>query len=116
MKYQNFGLMDINEANVEDLAGLYAKKYRGYFDAYESMGIHRKINESVNPWEMAALGQQLDQFRNYKTFCENNANLAALGVIPQIALDVITASVGTSIMPLLASVQPMKEEHGIVLE
>lgn len=113
-KFTNYGLMDINETSVERVAGFYGKKYKDYFRIYESMGIHRRINESVNPWEMAALGQQLDQFQNYKTFCENNANLASLGVIPQIALDVITASVGTSIIPLLASVQPMKEEHGIV--
>lgn len=111
---RNTNLMSINEANVDDIANIYFDKYRNQIDAYISQGIHSKINESVSPWEVAALGQQLDQFRNYQNFCENNANLAALGVIPQIALDVITASVGTSIIPLLASVQPMREEHGIV--
>ena len=114
MKFTNSGLMGINESNVEDIAGLYQKKYGAYIDAYNQFSIKRKINESLSPWEIAALGNQFDQFNNYKTFCESTNNLAALGVIPQIALDVITASVGTSIIPLLASVQPMREEHGIV--
>lgn len=114
MSFTNTGLMAINESTIETVAEAYHKKYAQYFNAYANRSIHRKINESVNTWELAALGQQLDQYKNYQTFCENNSNLSALGVIPQVALDVITASVGTSIIPLLASVQPMKEEHGLV--
>jgi len=107
-------LAQINEASVDTQANIYADKYQEYIDVYESFSIKTKIGESLSPYEVVALGQQLDQFQNYSKFCESQGNLGSLGSIPQIALDVITASVGASILPLVASIQPMAEEHGIV--
>jgi len=107
-------LAQINEASVDTQANIYVDKYQEQIDVYESMSIKAKVKESLSPYEVVALGQQLDQFSNYATFCESQGNLASLGAIPQVALDVITASVGASILPLLASIQPMAEEHGIV--
>lgn len=107
-------LAQINESSVDDQANIYVTKYQEQMDTYESFSMKSRINESVSPYELVALGQQLDQFNNYTQFCESQGNLGSLGAIPQIALDVITASVGASILPLLASIQPMAEEHGIV--
>jgi hypothetical protein len=107
-------LAEINEASVDTQANIYVDKYQDQIDVYESYSMKSKVNESISPYEIVALGQQLDQFQNYMQFCESQGNLGSLGAIPQIALDVITASVGSSIIPLLASVQPMAEEHGIV--
>lgn len=107
-------LSQINEESVDTQANIYFDKYRDQFDAYQSYSIKSQVNESISAYEMIALGQQLDQFGNYASFCEGQGNLASLGAIPQVALDVISASVGASILPLLASIQPMNEEHGIV--
>lgn len=107
-------LVEVNEDAADIQANIYAEKYPEQVAAYESMSSLAKINESISPFEIMALGQQLDQFSNYRDFCESQGSLASLGAVPQIALDVITASVGASILPLLASMQPMAEEHGIV--
>lgn len=107
-------LTEINEDAADLQANMYLDKYPDQISAYESMSVLNRINESVSPFEIMAIGQQLDQFSNYREFCETQGSLASLGNVPQIALDVITASVGNSILPLLASMQPMAEEHGIV--
>lgn len=107
-------LTEINESSADIQANMYVDKYSEHLQVYESSSAKSRVNESISPYEMVALGQQLDQFMNYQKFCESQGNLGSLGAIPQIALDVITASVGASILPLLASMQPMAEEHGIV--
>jgi hypothetical protein len=107
-------LSEINESSADEQASIYADKYADQVSAYESSSSKAKIQESVSAYEIVALGQQLDQFSNYAKFTESQGNLGSLGAIPQVALDVITASVGSSILPLLASIQPMAEEHGIV--
>lgn len=107
-------LAEINEASVDDQASVYADKYQEHFDVYAAHSAKAKVNEAMSPYEFVALGQQLDQFSSYAKFTESQGNLGSLGAIPQVALDVITASVGASVLPLLASIQPMAEEHGIV--
>lgn len=107
-------LAQINESSADDQANVYVEKYAEQMDVYQSFSVKSKVNESLSPYELVALGQQLDQFTNYQNFCESQGTLGSLGAIPQVALDVITASVGASILPLIASIQPMAEEHGIV--
>jgi hypothetical protein len=107
-------MTEVNEDAADLQANFYLDKYTDQISAYESMSVLNRINESVSPFEIMAVGQMLDQFTNYREFCETQGSLASLGNVPQIALDVITASVGNSILPLLASMQPMAEEHGIV--
>lgn len=107
-------LAQINEASADVQANIYADKYADQVSVYESLSMKTRVNESISPYEIVALGQQLEQFENYVKFSESQGNLGALGAIPQVALDVITASVGASILPLVASIQPMSEEHGIV--
>lgn len=104
-------ISQIDEASVSMQAEVYSDKYKEQFDVYESFSIKSKVNESISSYEMAALGQQLDQYASYQAFQESQGNLGSLGAIPAIALDVITASVGASIIPLVASIQPMGEEH-----
>lgn len=114
MTSKTLTLAEINEVSADAMANVYADKYRDLIDVYESLSIKSRIKESISPYEIVALGQQFDQFNNYVKFCESQGNLGSLGNIPQVALDVITAAVGGSILPLLCSIQPMAEEHGIV--
>lgn len=107
-------LAEINESSANVMVDGYVKKYGNLLNVYESMSTKARIGESLSPYELTALGQQLDQFANYQRFCESQGSLASLGAVPQVALDVITASVGASILPLLASIQPIPEEHGII--
>lgn len=108
------GAMAATGLSVEAMADRYHSRYRDQFDAYQTAGALARINESQSAYGLVALGQMLDQFNLYHNFCESQGTLASLGTIPQIALDVIAASYGASIIPLLASVQPVQEEHSIV--
>lgn len=104
----------LNQHSVDLLAEGYHKKYKGLIEAFERGAQKTRIGESVSTFDIVAVGQQLDQFENYRKFQESMSNLGALGAVPQVASEVIVAANANSIIPLLASVQPVKEEHTIV--
>lgn len=100
-------------ARPDDLANMYLEKYPQHVNLLESAGARSRIGESVRSYDIIALGQKLDSFSQYHRWCESQ-NLSSLGVIPEIALDVITAVSTASIIPLIASTQVLSEEHGVV--
>ncbi len=70
--------------------------------------------KSLSAYDYSALGRQLEQFDNYRNFMSEEGTVSDLGRLPVVAMDVITATYGTSIIPLIASVQPIEEERGII--
>lgn len=105
---------EVNFDSVDALAEGYHAKYKDLIEAYERGAQKNRIGESLSSFEIAAVGQQLDQFESYRKFQESMSNLGALGAVPQVASEVIVAANANSVIPLLASVQPVKEEHTIV--
>ena len=103
-----------NESAIEHYAEGFLKKYRSQVEAFESESLVAKCGQSVTASDVFALGRQLEQFEAYREFVESNGTVAELGQIPTVALDVITAGFGTSILPLIASTQPIEEESGII--
>jgi len=101
------------EAVMEKL-GTYERKYKKYFDVFEKKSTLAKAKKRVDEWDLAVLGAQLEQFENWKSFKEANGSADDLGVLPKIALDVITAANASSVIPLFASVQPINERKGLV--
>ena len=99
--------------NFNEKVEMFGEKYKKYFDFYESKSILARTKGVTNE-DLFALGQQLENFENYSKFNEANGSTGDLGVLPNIALDVITASSAQSAVPLVASVQPMREEQGTV--
>lgn len=59
------------------------------------------------------LGEQLEIYNKYEKFCER-ASAADLGTLPQIAHDLISVTYAVSVAPLLAIIQTIGEEEGIV--
>lgn len=118
MNKPTHNFQDINEDNHQrndDQANMYFEKYPDQLEAFESNSILAKVNESLSSLDVITMGRQLDQYSGYQNFVnENFTGLSSLGAIPRVALDVITASVGNSILPLISSIQPIQEEHGIV--
>jgi hypothetical protein len=98
---------------VENDAEKYLRKYRPYVSAMESHSLLSKVR-SISAYDVYALGRQLDAFEAYKMMCEDDGTISALGTIPNIALDVIAATYGTSPLSVIASVQPIDEERGTV--
>jgi len=86
-------------------ADYYKEKYGDYIEVLEASPMSKIVG--FTEFDVYALGEQLETFENYKRFAEDNGIANELGTLPQIALDVIAASYATSIVPMVASVQPM---------
>lgn len=107
------------EQGAEAFMKLQERKAEGYFKKYKK---HMQVLEKsllnkvrgITAADYYALGSQLDEFANYKNFCESSGNTNSLGKLPLVAFDVITAVYSTSIVPAIASVQPIDEVNGNV--
>lgn len=101
--------------NISESAEFYYKKYRPQMEALINSNSLRDVKESLNEFDIVGVGKQLDQFQFYtQTIGESYSGQGSLGKLPEIALDVITASYGNSVLPLLASTQPLDEQKGLV--
>jgi len=102
---------------MEKFAERYHDQYRDQMDLLEK-SVLAKVNANkggISPYHVYALGKQLEQFEDHlQWLTEEQGNVNLLGQIPNIAFDVITAVFGASIIPIVASVQPIDEERGTV--
>lgn len=88
-------------------------KYRDHMEFFESHSSIAKTRGVTNE-DLYALGQQLENYSEFQAFTEANGGYGDLGVLPNIALDVITASSAQSPVALMASIQPLQEQQGTV--
>ena len=104
--------MSMFENMVDNEAPRLHERYIKQMDILEKtiLGKIRPIN-SYDVWN---LGKQLHIFEKYVKWCEANGSINQLGTLPNVGLDVIAVAYGTSIVPVIASVQPIQERHGIV--
>lgn len=99
--------------SFEQTADLAAERWPSLIEAFVSDSVLAKTR-GVYVEDVAALGEMLWQWEKYQNFCEAQGTLADLGTLPKHALEIITADFGTSIVPHVASVQPIKERLGII--
>lgn len=97
---------------VSEMADWTWKNFKPYVEMLEK-GIVSK-GMPIDEHEVAALGHQFKGWYEYKNTLDENGSLGALGQIPKIALDVITANYATNPVALMASVQPIDGRKGIV--
>jgi hypothetical protein len=98
---------------IEEEADIYYKKYRPYMQLMEKVS-HWKRFKSPSAWDYRALGKMLEAVDDMIKMHEANGSVADLGVLPRIARDVVTIMYGVSPLPLIASVQPIDEELGLI--
>ena len=97
--------------SISEKADQFYDKYKDYMDLYEKKSVIGKTR-GVKSEDVYALGEQLDRVQDYIKFNEENGSRGDLGVLPQIAIDVVVAANAQSPVPLMASVQPLEEERG----
>lgn len=97
---------------VERNAERYFDRYRQYVEAVESSPLAKTT--TIGTSEIYALGKMLEQYEEFQGMCEADGSVADLGALPRIALDVITVNYGQSPMAMVASIQPVDEELGII--
>jgi hypothetical protein len=94
-----------------------AEDYKAQFPDQMNALIHESpLSETkgVTDQDIVTVGQQLDMFESYVEFCHEAGTASDLGVIPNIAIDIISGSYGASVLPLFSSVQNLAEEQGLV--
>ncbi len=111
------GLTKIDEAriltSIEASAEKYERKYRPYMQILEKHSLLRRF-KPITAWDKWALGKMLDSVDEMRKMCEANGSVADLGILPRIAHDILTIAYGTSPISIIASVQPIDEELGLV--
>jgi hypothetical protein len=98
---------------MDDAADHYYTKWNKQMRVLEK-SVLAKVRKGISASDVYALGKQLDQFEAYLELCEEEGSTNQLGQLPKVAYDVITAVHGVSILPVVASVQPIDEERGNV--
>lgn len=89
------------------------KRWPDLVDSFENRSILART-KGVTHEDVTSLGKMLNSWQKYQRFCENEGTLSDLGQIPKHALEIITADYGMSIVPHLASVQPIPERVGLI--
>ena len=105
---------ELKTRSIDNQAEKYFDKYREHMDALGESVLAKVRGGSLTAHDVFSLGKQLEQWENFQAICEEEGNVNLLGKLPDIAMAVITATQGMSIMPIIASVQPIEEEQGTV--
>ena len=102
---------------IEIEADRFYNDYREQMDLLEGSQLGKVRNaqgSGLTMYDYWALGKQLEAWDVYEAMVNEAGNVNQLGKIPTIAHDVITAVQGVSILPIIASVQPIDDERGSV--
>ena len=86
--------------------------YKPFMESLEDSPLAKV--RTISNFDYLNLGRQFKQFENNKKYVSEIGTLKDLGQLPKYAYDVITANYAASIIPLLASVQPIKGQQGLV--
>ena len=80
-----------NSRDVMQMADKYRKRFRKYMDMLENHSLVSKVR-NITEWDHYTLGHQLENFQDYLSICEAEGTLNQLGVIPDVAFDVVTVA------------------------
>jgi hypothetical protein len=101
----------LDEKYMERKLDKYSVEFREQFEALKGSNLSKC--RSITDRDYFILGEKLNRF-NTMVKGLNESSVNQLGILPKIALDVITVDYGTSPMSLIASEQPIEEEVGII--
>ena len=110
MKFMN---EDYLNGKMEESASKYYDKWPDQMEALEHSSALSKFRP-IKSYDIYALGKMLDNTQEYIQMCEADGSVGDLGIIPRIAYDVVALSYGTSPIGIVASIQNIEEEQGVV--
>jgi len=104
----------LDESKVIREAAAFEARYADHFEDLYNESPLSKVRK-ITKYDEIALGRQLAQVEGHiRMIKEDNGSVNQLGVSPKIALDVVSVLYGSSIVPVIASVQPIAEQRGLV--
>ena len=108
--------MDLLEAAKQkrqaEKADKFYDEYRDQFDALEKSPLRQVRSIEAN--DIVVLGEQYQKFDLMHQSLNESGNANLLGTLPTLAYDTITGVYGSSVMPIVSSVQNIEEEQGLV--
>ena len=109
----------VSEAFLENMEDEIAKKAERYFDEYsDQFDLLEKTPltkvRKLTPRDYYNVGRMAESFKRVQQIAEATGSVSDLGLLPKVALDVITISYGTNPLSMIASVQPINNSRGIV--
>lgn len=99
--------------NFESQSKALTKKYEKIFNEVAKSDNFTKSSRPFTNMDAYSLGMMLEQYSQYERWMRESS-AADLGTLPNIAVDLIATSYAVSVAPLLASLQPLGEQQGIV--
>ena len=107
------------KTSVEELSN---QKYNRLVESYEArygqqfekLAKSSTFKGTLSKNAMYNLGMQMDNYKRYESYVSENSSASSLGVLPRVALDLISATFALSIAPQLASVQTLEESQGLI--
>jgi hypothetical protein len=113
----NPGNDSINEnailENTAQKAEAYFAKYKPYMESLEKNSLLSKVRP-IREGDYACLGEQLQQWSDYRKWAENDGTFADLVAFPNLMFDVITLNYGQNPIGIMASMQTIENEQGII--
>ena len=93
-------------------ADAYREKFKKEIEALENTPLAK--SGLMEEYDIVVVGEQLELFQGMLEVCEAQGNTSQLGVLPKIALDLIVAQYGSSVLSLISTTQTLAEETGRV--
>lgn len=101
------------QESAEKVMERYSETFAEQFEALESSPLAKIRKLDTN--DFISLGNRLKRFNDMvEHLNEEDGNLNKLGALPKVALDIIVANHGTSPLGVLADIQQLPEEVGLV--
>lgn len=104
----------IEEMSTQKFNRLVESYEARYGKQFESLAKSPSFKGTLSKNDEYNLGQQLDNYKKYESYVAENSSASSLGVLPRVALDLISATYALSIAPQLASVQTLDEAQGLI--
>jgi len=105
---------EAKELAIEEFANKYDKKYSEHLDKLRSAKLFVEANREFAAYDAYVVGTMFEQYKAFEAWMKETGSVSDLGALPNIALDVITASYGLGVQSLLTSQQPMADQIGLV--
>jgi len=92
----------------------YEQQYEELFNEVAKSDLFTKSGRSFTRMDSHNLGAMLGMYKQYEEYVNETASASDLGTLPSVATDLIAATYAVSIAPLIASIQTIPEEQGII--
>lgn len=98
----------------EKQADLLTNKYEDLFSEVSTSFNFKHESREFTRFDAYQLGTMIESYKQYESYVNENASASDLGTLPSVAVDLIAVSYALSVAPLLASIQTLGEQQGII--